>query len=152
MKIQELNNVKDFEKVKDVFYRTFSSELWFDDWSDKKQLNLYIHDLLDQNNSLSFDLFIEENGNEILVGLALGRVMHFYEGNQFRVDEFCVDVNYQNRGIGSLFMNLLTDKMKELNIAYILLDTVKTFSAYKFYLKNGFEELNDDVGLKKKVI
>ena len=71
MKIQELNNVKDFEKVKDVFYRTFSSELWFDDWSDKKQLNLYIHDFLDQNNSLSFGLFIEENGNEILVGLAL---------------------------------------------------------------------------------
>lgn len=96
-------------------------------------------------------MYIEENGDEVLVGLALGRLMHFYEGNQFRVDEFCVDINYQKRGLGSLFMNLLFEKMNELNISYILLETKKSFDAYKLYLKNGFEDIVDGVGLIKKI-
>ena len=48
MKIKILNNIENFEEIKDVFCRTFSSAPWFDDRSDKKQLNLYIHDLIDQ--------------------------------------------------------------------------------------------------------
>ena len=47
MRIKKLNNIKEFEKIKDVFYRTFSSAPWFDNWSNKKQLDLYIRDLLD---------------------------------------------------------------------------------------------------------
>ncbi len=35
--------------------------------------------------------------------------------------------------------------------AYILLDTVKTYKAYSFYLKNGFEEMKDNVGLSVKL-
>ena len=107
--------------------------------------------MLDQGNSLSFGLYIEENGKEVLVGLALGRLMHFCEGNQFKVDKFCIDINYQKRGLGSTFMNLLFEKMNELNISYILLETKKSFDAYKFYLKNGFEDIVDGVGLIKKI-
>lgn len=77
--------------------------------------------------------------------------MHFYKGNQLRIDEFCIDVNYQKRGLGSLFIELLSIKIKELNISYILLDSVKSFDAYNFYLKNGFEEIVGNVGLLKKI-
>lgn len=48
-------------------------------------------------------------------------------------------------------MELLSIKIKELNISYILLDTVKSFDAYNFYLKNGFEEIVGNVGLLKKI-
>ena len=33
-----------------------------------------------------------------------------------------------------------------MGVAYILLDTVKTYKACSFYLKNGVEEIKDDVG------
>lgn len=38
--------------------------------------------------------------------------MHFYEGTQLRIDEFCIDINYQKRGFGSLFTKLLSIKNK----------------------------------------
>lgn len=41
--------------------------------------------------------------------------------------------------------------MKKMGVAYILMDTVKTYKAYSFYLKNGFEEIKDDVGLSLKL-
>lgn len=41
--------------------------------------------------------------------------------------------------------------MKETEVAYILLDTVKTYKAYSFYSKNGFKEIKDDVGLFLKL-
>lgn len=36
-------------------------------------------------------------------------------------------------------------------VSYILLDTVKTYKAYSFYLENGFKEIKDDVGLSLKL-
>lgn len=58
---------------------------------------------------------------------------------------------FQNKGYGSLFIKEIGRILKEMGVAYILLDTVKTYKAYSFYLKNGFKEIKDDVGLFLKL-
>lgn len=154
MSIDIINKDKEFEEIKKVFVETFSKEPWLDEWNDEKQLNLYIHDLIDQNNSLSLGLYIFDEilNKEVLVGLALGRIMHFYKGKQFRIDEFCIYYKYQNKGLGVEFMDLLFKKMKEIDISFILLDTDKSFNAYSFYHKVGFKDIKDSIGLIKKII
>ncbi len=153
LKVKKIDKTLEFYKVRDLFKEVFTKEPWLDDWSDLNQLNLYINDLLDQKNSLAFGLYINDAniGDEVLIGLALGRMVHFYEGNQFRVDEFCIDTKYQKNGFGSAFIHLLKQELATLNIAFILLDTNKTYNAYSFYLKNGFNEIKDSIGLFLKI-
>ena len=40
--------------IKELFVSVFTKEPWNDDWSDENQLELYLHDLVGQSNSLTF--------------------------------------------------------------------------------------------------
>lgn len=141
--IRKLHPIDDFQKTKRLFKETFSLPPWEDDWKDDHQLDLYIHELLDPTNALCLGCF---EGEELL-SLALGRVMHFYLGTQFRIDEFCVRKDRQGKGFGSFFFDQIKDYCKENKIRYLLLDTTKTFPAYSFYRKNGFQDVKDNVSL-----
>ena len=43
--------------IKELFVSVFTKEPWNDDWSDENQLELYLHDLVGQSNSLTFGLY-----------------------------------------------------------------------------------------------
>ncbi len=144
LSVHEIDIQKDFEAVKAVFLLAFTGEPWNDEWSEE-MINFYLDDLLQAKNSLSYGLYKDDE----LVGIALGRLMHFYSGNQFRIDEFCVSPKEQGHGLGTTFMELLTDAVKKKDIKYLLLDTNKTYPAYNFYLKNDFQEIKDLVSLYK---
>lgn len=55
--------------------------------------------------------------------------------------EFCIDTEKQGKGLGTEFLNEIQKFLLENNIKQIFLQTERTVSAYKFYLKNGFIEL-----------
>ncbi len=143
--IKELSN-ENKKEIESVFFETFSKSPWNDNW-DKEQLDQYMNDLIAPFNSLSFGLFF----NNELIGISLGRIAHFYDGNQYRVDEFCILTSYQGQKFGSKFIELLSYEALKRNIKYIILNTERIFPAYKFYLKNGFEEEKNNVMLAKKI-
>ena len=147
LKIKKLEFDKYFIQVRELFKNTFSKEPWYDDWSNQNQLNLYIKDIMGSFNSLNFGLYLGEE----LIGLALGKIAHFYSGNQFRVDEICIKYEYQKFGYGSLFMSMLEKECKKAEIKYIILTTKRNYPAYNFYLKNGFVEVKNDVNLAKEI-
>ncbi len=147
MELRTLDPKKDFAQVKEVFESAFSREPWNDDWSDRRQLDLYIQDLLDQKNTLAFGLF----DNDALVGIALGRLMHFYEGNQFRIDELCIKPGHQGKGLGTLLLDRIGKACIEKKIAYLILTTERNYPAYSFYCRNGFQSLENSVMLAKKL-
>lgn len=60
-------NADSMSIIRDLFVSVFSNDPWNDDWSDKNQLNLYIYDLVGQNNSLTFGIY-EENE---LIGISM---------------------------------------------------------------------------------
>ncbi len=124
----------------------FSEEPWNDIWTDE-QLHLYVSELIDNKNSLSFGLF--ENDN--MIGMALGHIKHWHEGTEYWIDEFGVLSEKQKCGIGTEFLIEIEKVLSDKGIIYIALLTEKTVPAYHFYKKNGFDENEETRFLVKRV-
>ena len=137
MKIKELN----LHQIKDItllFQDVFSQEPWNDKWKDE-QLHLYLLDLMDNKNSLSYGLFDQNQ----MIGLSIGHIRHWYQGTEYRIDEFCIDTKYQSQGCGTFFLQEIEKQVKEKNIKTLFLQTDRTIPAYHFYQKNRFETDDD---------
>ena len=138
---------QDKKPIIDLFRNVFTREPWNDDWSDPEQLDAYIDDLIGQSNSLTLGFL---DGNR-LVGLSMGRIKHWYEGTEYCIDEFCVDVPFQNKGIGSAFLGEIEAYLSKTGVRWLFLQTDRTAPAYTFYTNRGFHELNDNVSLAKRI-
>lgn len=145
--LRELDPIEDLEEAADLFDKAFSREPWNDDWHDRSLLLTYLRELLDENNALAYGLFREER----LIGLCLGRKVHFYQGIQFRIDEICIDPSLQGKGYGSLLLSKVEKACRKEGISYLLLVTERDYPAYCFYRKNGFDPLEKSVTLCKKI-
>ena len=139
--------VSETEIIKELFTGVFTIAPWNDDWSDGEQLDLYIQDLIGQNNSLTYGLF--ENGK--LIGLSMGHIKHWYSGTEYYIDELCIQTDKQGNGIGTYFLEEIEKEIKELGMTQIFLQTGSNVPAYGFYQKNGFFELKELVSFVKRV-
>ena len=135
------------EEIKELFLRVFTAEPWKDDWSDREQLDAYIHDLTGQGNSLTYGLY--ENGK--LTGVSMGNIKHWFTGTEYYIDEFCIRPDRQGRGLGTLFLNEIEKAIKDLGLTQLFLQTESTVPAYHFYRKNGFNELKEHVSFAKQI-
>ncbi len=139
--------VDDVDEIQALFKDIFTKEPWNDDWSDENQLREYMLDLIDGRNPLSIGLF----ENDTLIGLSLGRIMHWHTGNEYYIYEFCIKTERQGNGYGTEFLRQVTEYVKQTGIQHIFLQTENTVPAYEFYLKNGFHELEGHVSLVKEL-
>lgn len=147
MKVSILQS-SNHEVMKKLFLDVFSNEPWFDKWN-KEQLDLYMKDLTENHNSLSFALFDE---NEELIGCSLGYIFNWWEGREYFIKEFFISREKQSQGAGSTFLSLIKDRLRVEEVQHITLATEKTVPAYHFYQKNGFSVLENSAFLVKKVV
>ena len=138
-------NLTHMEQIEELFLSVFTKAPWFDDWSNKEQLHAYMRDLLGNPNSLAFGFMKEDK----LIGIALGRIVHFYAGTEFFIDEFCISTKEQGRGSGSQFMREIQEALIELGIHHTFLMTERNVPAFEFYQKQGFELLENHVAFVK---
>ena len=140
--------VEQKESIKDLFASVFMNEPWNDDWSDPEQLDLYIMDLIEQSNCLTYGFYEEDE----LIGISLGFIKHWYTGTEYVIDELCIRRDKQGSGTGTHFLKEIEKAIKELGLKQIFLQTDTEVPAYKFYKKNGFTELTTHVSFAKGVI
>ena len=74
------------KEISQLFNEIFSREPWNDEWNEE-DLSIYMHDLVGNRLSLSIGLY---DGDQ-LIGIALGRIKHWYNGREFWIDEFDID-------------------------------------------------------------
>lgn len=146
MELRKLS-VENIEQIKEVVLDAFTGEPWYDDWHDPKQFHRYILDIIANENSLSLGLF---DGDQIL-GVSLGRVKHWYTGNQYWIDDLGLVSNSQGKGYGTKFLFLMEEYLKENDIDKIVLLTKKDIPAYYFYAKNAFIEEDERVVYGKEL-
>lgn len=133
--------------IRELFAGVFTGEPWNDDWSDGKQLDLYLEDLVGQQNSLTYGLY--EDG--WMVGLSMGRMKHWYTGTEYYIDELCIRTDRQGTGLGTLFLQEIEHAIREAGMVQIFLQTSADVPAYQFYRKNGFQELKGHVSFQKRI-
>lgn len=138
---------KDLSAIADLYRKAFMGEPWNDDWSDRSQLEEYIKDVSGNFQGLNYGLLIDGK----LEAVSLGTVRHWWEGTNYNIEEFCVDPDFQGRGTGTRFMGMIEDEIHRLGFAGIFLQTDKDKPSYRFYLKNGYKELDMHVSMYKSI-
>ena len=131
----------------ELYSEAFHGEPWNDDWSDTKQLGEYMKDISKSYTALNYGLLKDDK----LVGMSIGKINHWWEGTNYNIEEFCVDPNIQCRGTGTRFMGMIEDEIHRLGFAGIFLQTDKDKPSYRFYLKNGYKELDMHVSMYKSI-
>ena len=130
-----------------LYKDAFMGEPWNDDWSDPVQLNEYVKEISSSYNCLNYGLLIDGK----LAAMSLGMIRHWWEGTNYNIEEFCVSPELQGQGIGSKFMKLIENEIKQMGLAGIFLQTDSDKPSYRFYKKNGFKELETHVSFYKSV-
>lgn len=134
-------------EVAELYRSAFKGEPWNDDWSDDAQLSEYIKEISGAYNALNFGLLIDGK----LVAVSVGMIRHWWEGTNYNIEELCVSPELQGQGVGSRFMKMIEDDIRNRGLSGIFLQTDSDKPAYKFYKKNGFGELDKHVSFYKKL-
>ena len=79
--------------------------------------------------------------DHVAIGVMLGIIIPTPSNDYFRIEDLCISPNRQGLGYGTQFIKLISDKLVNYNVDSILLNTVKDFPSYNFYLKNNFTEI-----------
>ena len=91
------------QAVKGLIRDAFSAEPWCDRWEDEDVFHSYILDVMGNQNSLALGLFSED----VLIGISLGRLRHWYNGIEYCIDDLCIASEHQGQGFGSLWIQLI---------------------------------------------
>lgn len=140
-------DMRQLTDIQRVIQDAFSAAPWYDDWHDPEQFDRYIADLVDQPCALALGLY----AGDALIGVSLGRVIHWYAGTQYRIDDLGISSAHQGQGMGTLFMRMIESYAAQHGIGAIALKTSREAAAYRFYLKNGFEAFAQDVYFEKTI-
>lgn len=137
----------DLDQVAELFKKTFEREPWNDNWSDSAQLSEYLKELTHGYHALNFGLISDGK----LCAVSIGQIKHWWQGTEYYLDELFVDPDYQGRGIGSHFLEMIEAESKKRGLSGIFLQTDNDKPAYGFYVRRGFKELPTHVSFYKEI-
>ena len=127
--------VTDMDRCVQVFVKVFSQEPWGDQWPTSQRAREY---LLDLANAPGFRGFVGHEESTIL-GLCFGHKVRWWAGDEFFVDEFCIDSDAQGAGLGTRLMEHIRKALVQEGMQFMVLLTDKQTPAESFYVKQGFE-------------
>lgn len=85
--------------------------------------------------------YILAAGDHIL-GVALGVVIPCIGSSYFRLEDICIDPEYQRMGYGRELILLMAGALREKGCDSILLGTQREYPSHRFYMENGFREID----------
>ncbi len=138
-------DIFNIDEIKTTFKRIFTVQPWNDDWSDEEQLHKYIIEIIGNQNSLTYGIYLEDEP----IGVCMGEIRHWYSGTEYYINEIGIIPEYQGQGYGTEFIKKVEEMSKKMDIAHLFLQTGRNVPAFGFYQKNGFTELKEQVSLYK---
>lgn len=129
-----------------LFLTVFNEEPWNDEWTLEKAQQ-YLSDFYRTPGFLG----VTAVENNEIVGFIFGARRVWWSGDEFFINEMCVDTNQQNKGIGKALMDYLKKIIDSNGVATISLLTDRGIPAEEFYKRNGFKEIERLVFLSRDV-
>ena len=127
----------DLLKCTRLFVDVFNQEPWNDKWSEVTAKKY----LLDYTNTPGFLGIVAVDG-DVIIGFIFGAQKVWWSGNEFFINEMCVNAEKQKNGIGSMLLNYLLKELDSENVSNLSLLTDRGIPAEAFYKKNGFIEID----------
>ena len=134
-------------EMAEIYKTAFAGEPWNDDWSDREQLYSYIREISGSYNCLNYGLKVDGR----LAAMSLGMIRHWWEGTNYNIEELCVLPEFQGKGVGSRFMEMIEKDIETRGVVGIFLQTDSDKPAYNFYHKLGFGDLGAHISLYKSL-
>ena len=125
----------EFKNVIKIFLNVYTGSPWNDQW-DYDRAELYLKSFI---SNPSFVGYLAYN-NDQLIGVCVGERKYWWQGDEYYINEIFIDRPFQRKGIGSKFLNLIQNELKQKGIGTITLLTVKRNPADIFYKVNGFKD------------
>lgn len=132
----------DVDACVEIYIDSYSKEPWNEKY-DYISVYQYIQKYLSLNSFLGYVLTM----NDEIIGEILGLVMPTVLSDYYRIEDFCINPKYQNKGIGSKFIELIKKHLKDKSLDSIILNTNCKFPSFSFYKKNGFIDLEQSATL-----
>lgn len=128
---------EDIPACAEVYISAFGEEPWCEEYKTA-DAEKYISSYLDSKTKFCFAA--KEDGK--IIGVALCMLVPSIDSPFLRIEDFCVSGKEQGRGAGTEFMRLIEKEAEKLGCDCIMLGTQRNFPSHKFYLKNGFNEID----------
>lgn len=133
------------EDCVDLYIETFTKEPWNDVYDSREQVVNFFNNHFNNNYFVGYVAKLDDN----LVALSIGMKKPWISGFEYYIDEFCVSYELQGTGIGSKFIKVIDEDIKNQGMNAIILNTEKNYPSHKFYEKNGFETLGELIIMAK---
>ena len=135
----------DFDDCVRIYTDAFNAPPLNYDWLTKEKAWRYVRDLTITPGFMGYTYWQEGE----MVAFCFGILDNYFEGTVFSVEELAVVSKFHSKGIGTKVMNLLETKLAGYAVEAVSLQTSRNLPAYDFYIKNGYEELTENVSLMK---
>lgn len=146
--ISELQS-KDIEECVELFVDTFSQEPWNDTFDSNEQVYCYLNDFLANNYFVGYVLRFDTEIIALSIGFKKPWIVGSKGGIEYYIDQFCVKTEYQGRGVGTRFIELIEEDLKDKGMNAMILNTEKGYPSEDFYRKKGFDILEELIVLAK---
>lgn len=140
-------NLQNVKEVSELFIDCFNNSPWNDNWN-YETASKRITDIMNTPGYFGMAYYKEEN----IIGIIMGRLEQYYDGEHFQILEFCISTHIQRKGYGRKLLNKFVDELRKKNISNIYLFTLHGKSTEGFYKNNGFALSDDMVLMSKKLI
>lgn len=135
----------DLERCAEIYVAAFTSPPLSYDFCTKEKTERYLRDITRMPGFIGYTYW---EGDE-MVAFCFGTLDNYFLGVAFEVVELAVLPHLQRGGVGSTVMHLLEIKLAGYGVSAVSLHTSRELPAFGFYMKNGYEELTENVTLMK---
>lgn len=145
MKYEKIE-MKDINKLSDIFMNAFNSSPWNEEWTHENSSE-HLSMMIECSNY--YGMVSRDDGD--IVAFIIGHYQSFYTGLQFIIDDFCTDVNKHGKGYGKTLLDEFSESLKEKGVKKIILNTLNTDRTEGFYNNRGYETLDDMIVMEKNL-
>lgn len=138
----------DITDVVELYKDVFTAEPWNDVWISEEQVEYYLNELVENP---VFDGFVVYE-NSLLLAACFGHKRSWWNGKEFFIDELFVANQMQGKGIGSKLLEYVEKDLLMDDYFRITLLTNKNLPAEEFYLKQGFNIIQNRIIMAKNIL
>ena len=133
------------EKCAYLYQSAYKNEPWNEEYS-LDEITDYLFKFVNFETKRAYMILLDGE----IIGVALGLIVPCIDSDYFRLEDICLSPQHQRNGLGSQFIELISNSLLNEKCDSILLGTQRGYPAHKFYLKNGFKEI-ESVLLYKEI-